>query len=258
MSVFPAAFAISVAAHAQAQSAAPASVSAPAASVPATPRGDRALGEGSSAPSPAAAQAHFERALTWYRAGKYRLAQQELNAALASDPVGKDLVFNLALVQEKLGDLAGAIHSLERFQSMEKDPRELERAAQTMERLQGARAEQLALRSPAVVPAPPPPACPEPRPRGKFDAWVVGTGGFSMVSFVLGSVFALRALALDDRSQATSARDSALIADLAFATSLLAGAGTVALYFGRYGDSLPSRAPASLPRFTAARLEIRY
>ena len=128
------------------------------------------------------ARPHFEQALSFYRAGKYHLAVSELHAALALDPGGKDLVFNLALVQEKLGDLPGAISSLERFQTMEKDPVELDRAGQTIQRLRGAQAELIASlpRLPDLAASAP---CPEPPVRGKLDGWVVGAGGFSVKLF---------------------------------------------------------------------------
>lgn len=245
--VFPAAFALLMAAPVQAQSASTA-----------TPRTDRTLGEHTEAGTPAVA--HFEQALTWYRAGKYQRAEQELEAALQSDPSGKDLVFNLALVQEKLGDLAGAIASLDRFMDMEKDPKELDRAVQTKQRLEGARAELLASDASKPAPSVPPKPCPRVLVRGKMDAWVVGSGSLAFASVVLGSVFGLRALTLNRDTEAAAARDSALIAEVAFAASLIAGAGTVALYFGRVSDTPEKHAalPLSFPRFSAARLMIRY
>jgi tetratricopeptide (TPR) repeat protein len=247
-SVFSAMVVILVAARAQAQGPAPSD----------TPRSDRAPGDVESADGTGSvgAHEHFERALTWYRAGKYRRAIEELNLALDRDPDGKDLVFNLALVQEKLGDLDGAIRSLGRFQSLEKDPLELERAAQAVERLQGAQAEQSANRPHyAALPAPAPP----PRVRGKFDAWVIGTGSVAVASFVVGAVFGVRALTMGSNSEAGRARDSALIADFAFATSVLAGAGSLGLYFGRYADA-PQRLalPLDMPRVSSAGLVLRF
>ncbi len=253
-SVFPAVAVLFVAVHARAQTAAPA-----------TPTSDRALTDTARAPAEAAAKEHFERALVWYRAGKYRRAAQELDAALDRDPAGKDLVFNLALVQEKLGDIDGAIRSLQRFQGLEKDPIELERAAQTIERLEGARVELLAAAPGAAAPVEP---CPLPRQRGRFDVWVAGAGGLAIASLLVGSVFAVRALTLNSdtsgsldalQSRAGRARDAALVADLAFTTTLLAGAGSAALYFGRYAD-VPQHAalPFRSPQISAAWLVFQY
>jgi tetratricopeptide (TPR) repeat protein len=209
--------------------------------------------------SPAQAAEHFERALAWYRAGKYRRAVDELKAAIERDPGGKDLMFNLALVQEKQGDLPGAIASLQRFQTMEKDPKELERASQAIERLQGAQAELLSAlpRTPAVsLDAV---VCPAPRVRGKFDGWVISTGGVALASLLVGTVLGVRALTLDADA---AARDAAIASEIAFVTSLLAGAGSVALYFGRFADSPAETAmrfaAPPLPRASLARVEIRF
>lgn len=223
---------------------------------PATPRGDRALSENGPAPGQAVAHEHFERALTWYRAGKYRLAVGELDAALAGDPGGKDLVLNLALVQEKLGDFDGAIQSLERFQSMEKDPAELERAAQTVERLRGARAELSSGLARAPL-APSPIPCPSPPVRGRFDGWVIAGSSFAVASFLAGAVLGVHSLSVDDPR---SGRNTAVMADFAFATSLLAGAGTAALYFGRFAEPPQQHAamPSAMPRVSAAWFELRY
>ena len=253
-SVFPATVVLLLAAHASAQGAAPA-----------TPTGDRTLTDGARGPGEGAAHEHFERALSWYRAGKYRLAVQELDAALERDPGGKDLVFNLALVQEKLGDIDGAIRSLQRFQALEKDPAELERAAQTIERLEGARVELLAQAEPSPPPAVP---CPAPRHRGRFDGWVAATGGLAIASFLVGSVFAVRALTLGSdstgplpalQSRAGQAHDAALVADLAFATTLFAGTGSMALYFGRYAEPAQhALLPLRAPQVSAAWLVFHY
>jgi len=247
-SVFPALIVILLAARAGAQSAAPSD----------TPRSDRAPGEGeaSGGTSSVGAHEHFERALTWYRAGKYRRAVDELSLALERDPGGKDLVFNLALVQEKLGDLDGAIRSLGRFQSLETDPVELERAAQAIDRLHGAQAE-LAANQPhnSVTNAP----AALPRARGKFDGWVIGTGSVAIASFVVGTVFTVRALAMSSSAEAGSARDSATIADFAFATCVLAGASSVGLYLGRYADAPKLVAlPVVMPRVSAVGLVLRF
>lgn len=251
-SMFPAVVVILLAARAQAQSPDPNG----------TPRSDRAPGDRESVAgtSSVGAHEHFERALTWYRAGKYGRAVEELKLALDRDPGGKDLVFNLALVQEKLGDLEGAIQSLDRFQSLEKDPAELERAAEAVQRLQGAQAEVAANRPQcAALPAPASAPAPPPRVRGNFDAWVIGAGGVAIASFVVGTVFGVRSLTMKSNSEAGRARDSALIADFAFATSVLAGAGSVGFYLGRYADA-PARpgATVAMPRVSSAGIVLRF
>jgi len=263
LGVFPAVIVLFVATRAEAQNNAPAAPLGPAQLAPASPRTERILTDGSVSTEKAAE--HFGRALAWYRAGKYRRALQELDAAIVRDPDGKDLVFNLALVQEKLGDLSGAITSLRRFQSMEKDPKELERAGQTIARLEGALAELQASASPGVEPseirvAP----GPEPRLRGKLDGWVIGTGALSLASLVVGTVFGVRALTMDDSDQ-SRVRDAAILADVALTTGLLSGAGSFALYFGRFAEGPPHEGatqqavlPQPLPSEALARIEFRY
>jgi tetratricopeptide (TPR) repeat protein len=267
LGLFPAVIAVLIATRAEAQSAVPVPVAglAPASLAPATPvspaPAPRMLTDGSASPGQAAE--HFESALAWYRAGKYRRAAGELEASLERDPGGKDLLFNLALVQEKLGDLAGAVASLARFQSLEKDPKELERASQTIARLRGAQAELLADTARSPVPALPPEPCPIPRVRGKYDGWVIGTGGLALASLLVGTVFGVRVLTLDAANEKSRARDAAIIADVALATGLLAGAGSVALYFGRFVEGAPREKTAlrqvqPLPRASVALIEFRY
>jgi len=267
LGLFPAVIALLIVTRAEAQSAppvAPVSLApaalAPAAPVSPAPPSPRVLTDGRA--SPAQAAEHFERALAWYRAGKYRRAVDELDAALERDPGGKDLVFNLALVQEKLGDLAGAITSLQRFQTMEKDPKELERASQTIERLKGAQAELLSALPRASTLVLTSTDCPAPRVRGKFDGWVIGTGSLALASLLVGTVFGVHALTLDSVTEQSRARDAAVVADVALATGLLAGTGSVALYFGRFADSPSESAARTSPqpvlRGSLARVEIQF
>jgi hypothetical protein len=141
---------------------------------------------------------------------------------------------------------------------METDPAELERAGQTIHRLEGARAELLAGTQHGREISRPRP-CPVPHVHGKLDAWVIGAGGLAIASFLVGTVFGARAIALQARGDQASSRDSAVLADLALATSLLSGAGTVALYWGRYADVPPSHAPvAFVPRSGVAQFEYHF
>src|SRR6188472_4558508 len=72
---------------------------------------------------PTSAKHHFDEALAHYREGHYRAAIAELKAALTFDPTSKDLIYNLALVHEKLGELDPAIAALERYAELETDPK---------------------------------------------------------------------------------------------------------------------------------------
>jgi hypothetical protein len=97
--------------------------------------------------------------------------------------------------------------------------------------------------------------------RGKFDGWVIGTGSLALASLLVGTVFGVRALTLDADAEQSRARDAATIAEIALTTSLLAGAGSVALYFGRFADPAPeplARRTQPLPRASLVRAEFRF
>ena len=192
---------------------------------------------------------HFEAALVYYRAGKYRAAIVELEKAYGVDPTGKDLVYNLAVVYEKLGELKAAIHYLERYVALEPDPEEIQRANDAIQRLRGAQRELAERTAPAPAkPCPPAPPEPPPKPPGRFDGWVAATGGVAVLSAVVGTVLGVSALSTnpsaDDatgsgesreerRERAASAKELALLADVAFAISLVSGSAAAVLYFGR-------------------------
>lgn len=210
------------------------------------------------------AKAHFEAALVHYREGHYRSAVAELEAALNLDPAGKDLLFNLALVHEKLGQLDQAITALERYAELEKDARELERARQWIQRMKGARAELAPPAVPARAPMPPPAsvattaAAVEPHSN---KAWILATAGIAVAATTVGAIFGVRALSLrpgpnpstgpgtsveDLRAQQAEAESSALVADIAFAVGLASSATCAVLWLGE--PSGRAQAPsASLP-----------
>jgi tetratricopeptide (TPR) repeat protein len=195
------------------------------------------------ASTPASAEAgarqHFERALEQYRSGQYARALASLKAAIQLDPNGKDLFFNLAMVHEKLGQLPEAIAAWQRFEELEPDTAERERAELAIARMRGALAE-LAAPSPAPTapcpePPPPPPAESGPSPI------LIGTASVAAAALVVGAIFGGKAWADDVSDERTSsalsvsqlrergrrAAHEALIADVAFAVAG-AAAGTFA------------------------------
>lgn len=185
----------------------------------------------------ASAKHHFDEALAHYREGHYREAIAELKAALTFDPTSKDLVYNLALVHEKLGELDQAIQALDRYAELETDPKELARARQAKQRMQGARAE---LTAPLIVPprVPIPPVS-MPINERRSNPWLVGSTVLAATAGAVGIVFGVRALviapgasastnastSIDDlRSEQERAETSAHIADVSFGVALLSGA----------------------------------
>lgn len=233
-----------------------------------TPQAEAAPG----APAPngdalEAARRHFEMALECYSRGRYREAIDQLEQARRVDPAGKDLVYNLALVHEKLGELREALEYLRLYFEMETDAEERARTEASIARLEGALAEGYGSVPEAAPQAPvaatTPIALPPP---GRLDAWVWGTGGVAVGALVVGAVFGLRALALnpgsddatggsrtveDVRSDAEAAHRSAVRADVAFGLAAVSGVAATLLYFGRAPIEASPRQHAGVPMHVA-------
>lgn len=206
----------------------------------------------------ASAKHHFDEALAHYREGHYRAAIAELKAALTFDPTSKDLVYNLALVHEKLGELEPAIAALERYAELETDPKELARARQAKVRMQGARDE---LSAPAVVPSrvPIPPVA-VPINERHANPWLVASTVVAATAGAVGVVFGVRALVLapgesarttkstsidDLRDQQDRAEFSARIADVSFGVGVLSGAFAALLWARDQPKLVPTAAGPS-------------
>ena len=74
-------------------------------------------------------------------AGSYREAIGELEAAHTLDPNAKDLVFNLGVVHEKLGDIDDALKWFRLYTTMNLTGPERDRADAYVHRLEGAKKE---------------------------------------------------------------------------------------------------------------------
>ena len=213
------------------------------------------------------ARRHFDVALECYSRGRYRDAIAELEAARHLDPGGKDLVYNLALVHEKLGELPQALAYLRRYLEMETDAEERARTEASILRLEGALREdhveplESAPSAPNAATAPLPPA------PGRLDGWVWGSAGVAIAALVVGAVLGVRALALDPgpddatggsrsvddvRSDAHAAHRSAIGADVAFGVAAVSGVAATLLYFGRAPVASSPGAPTSIPVETAS------
>lgn len=248
----------------------PAAVPAPPTTQPsATPSAPASAPDGIRAPTGEdleEARRHFDVALECYSRGRYRDAILELEAARELDPAGKDLVYNLALVHEKLGELQEALAYLRRYLEMETDPDERARTEASITRLEGALRQES-----EAEPAPEPRTgltATSPReapPPGRLDAWVWGSAGVAACALLVGAVLGVRALALnpgaedatggsrsadDFRHDAHAARRSAVGADVAFGVAALSGAAATLLYFGRTpvaaSDAMARPNPGSL------------
>jgi tetratricopeptide (TPR) repeat protein len=184
------------------------------------------------------AKPHFDAALAHYERGRYREAAAELELALSLDPSGKDLLYNLGLVHERLGELGAALHYLRRARVLETDPAEQQRLDRSLRRIEGAyAASYLSVRvPPRATPA---------RLERRADAWVVSTATVAVGAALIGTMFALRADALEPSGAERSAppevlaererrvTDASAVSALSFLVAVVAGTSSAALYWLR-------------------------
>jgi hypothetical protein len=225
----------------------------------------------------ASARAHFDQALRDYRAGAYREAVQELEAARALDPKAKELVYNLAVVHEKLGELPEALRELKAYEQMKLTDAEREKAEAYEHRVEGA-LHEIAPPSPtgvAPVPAPvaeptssttpnlevPPETSPDEEGEtksvrhGRFDGVTIFTAGLTLAGVGVGTYFGVRALSdrptgfvtgrdgtfADFESRNATAHREAIAADVAFGAGIAAAVATTILYFARTRQVAPAK-----------------
>ncbi|AKT41043.1 tetratricopeptide repeat protein [Chondromyces crocatus] len=204
-----------------------------------------------------------------YQRGEYRAAIAKLEEAVASDPEGKELVYNLAILHEKLGEIEQAEAHLKRYLQMETQPRARADAEAMLRRLEGAKKEMLG----KGLEARPSSGTPE-ASRGAevrrarvgdgrpLSAPVLVAGGVSVSALLTGTVFGLSALlrapagdattgpgvsAEDILTDARHAHRDAVIADVAF---LLGGAAfglALVLHLNTPSRALPAGSPTVPP-----------
>ncbi len=227
----------------------------------AAPQAHAANGKPPSAAAIKAAAAHFKKARDLYEAGDYKEAIVELQTARALDPHAKDLVYNLGLVNEKLGDIDQALHFYKLYLDMDIEPAERARAEGIIKRLEGARTQVeappagSATAAPTatvtvVVPGPPPPP-----PHGRVDALTITSLVIAVGGIGVGTTFGI--LALSDKpknnyvtgsgpgadgtyaqlqAQADQAHTEGIIADVGFIVGVVGTGATLAFFFGRTKD----------------------
>jgi tetratricopeptide (TPR) repeat protein len=185
----------------------------------------------------------FNEARALYQRGKYRDAISKLEAALALDPGGAELVYNLALIHEKLGELDTAQHYFRAYLQMEDDPKLRAQVEATLKRLEGVkndpRVARRAQTEPSSGDASKPAASSHPRP------WVFVAAGSAVGAFAVGSAFGLSALATRPgrdvttggnvayatlQDDAAAAHRLAIVADVSFAVAAVASAAALYLF----------------------------
>lgn len=202
------------------------------------------------------AKALHDEARTLYQHGAYRAAILRLEAAAALDPEGKELVYNLAVIHEKLGEIERAEDYFRRYLEMEALPKEREEVEAILKRLAGAKRELAGPRAPAL-PSRSPSTRPEALQSSFYSApagarassgggpWVLVSGGIAAGSLVIGGVFASLAVAKDPGSRprtgggvtiadlqadASAAHRCAVVADIALVVAGLSGVAALAMY----------------------------
>lgn len=216
------------------------------------------------------ALAFHDEAKALYDRGMYRRAIAKLEAALALDPEGKELVYNLAVIHEKLGELDRAEAYFQRYREMETDPKAREQIDATLRRIQGAKkslgdgagASPVGSGSGAQAPssndaasgthagqglaplATGDAAAPPPLPGRAPSAPVWIIGGVAVGALAVGIGFGVSAvltqpngvatgpgLSVDDlATRQREAHTQAIVADAAILTSIVAGAAAVVLF----------------------------
>lgn len=222
------------------------------------------------------ARQHFLTALDHYAKGHYRQAIIELRRAHALDPSGKDLLYNLAVVHEKLGEIGPALSYYRRVYELEPEGPDKERIGATITRLEGAREELIRARldGQTMQRAHELPVADS----SSSDPLLLATASIAAVAIVVSAVFGARALALrpgpsnptggdrdvsDVRADARAAHRSAVVADVSLLAGLVSGSVASVLYLGR--ERTPAHESRRLgsasrerPAFLGLNLGIRF
>jgi hypothetical protein len=210
----------------------------------------------------AAAKRHYDKARAEYAGGAYREAIGELEAAHALDPNAKDLVFNLAVVHEKLGDVDDALRWYRLYATMPLTPQEQERADATIRRIEGAKRELDQKPTPQADQPPPPPPPPRPVPRpppSNVDAVTIAAASVAGAALLFGGIAAAKAEIDKPTSSFVTGQDGsyaelesrthlahreAVIADVGFGVFVL-GAATAAYFFLSRPHAVPAARAAA-------------
>lgn len=219
-------------------------------------------------PIAAEAQTRYQHGRELYQLGQYTEAVTELERALALDPNEPVLLYNLALVHEKLDHFDDAIGYLRRYRDSGIAGEELERVEATIRRLEGARQHAPAeVVQPRVIHVPVPVEVPGRRPAppsfGRADALFFVTAAVAGAALATTAVTGAMALSEEtevDRytvgddgglggreAHVKNANDLALAADVALTVGGVLAVTATLLYALRRGDPEREPAPATRP-----------
>ncbi len=187
-------------------------------------------------PAQLGAEKHYKRARELYSLGRYREAIAQLEAALELDPKGAELLYNLGLVHEKLGDADEAIDAYKRYLKVlgnDVDPEERKKIESGIRRLEGAKAELKAREAKQT--------------EHRFTPLSTGLAIGGSVSFIAALIFGGMALDADKKARAfvvgsgggiddrqaliDKSKRNATLADVFGFVGLAAGGAAITLYF---------------------------
>lgn len=211
----------------------------------------------------AQAIALYDEARGLYSRGEYRGALAKLDAAIKLDPDGKELLYNLAFIHERLAEFDIALGFYNRYLTVESDPATRERVVLTMMRLEGAKkeAERYAAASAASKKGSGGADADAAQNDGSSrSALVLITGGIALTSLAVGGIFGVSALfkhpgdhpttgpatGVDQlREDARTAHTHAIIADVAIAVGVLLAGTSLYLQLTGGGSTPPAAATSS-------------
>lgn len=191
----------------------------------------------------------FNEAQEHYQRGQYRRAITKLEAALALDPEGAELAYNLALIHEKLGEIEAAERYYRAYLRMEDDPELRAKAQAVLQRLEGFKKD--------VGAAPRPLAERGPASGSHARPWAFVAAASAAAALATGCAFGVGALAAKPGDDATTgngvayaalegeaarAHRLAIVADVSFAAAATAGLVAVYLFLRPMSGSKTSAA----------------
>lgn len=219
-------------------------------------------------PIAAEAQTRYEHGRALYQEGRYGEAVGELERALALDPDEPTLLYNLALVHEKLDHFDDAIGYMRRYVDSGLQGEERDRAESMIRRLEGARQNAPPREVPQTrvihVPVRVPVVRTAPEPSfGRADTVFFVTAGLAGAALVTTLVTGAMALSeetevdrftvgedgdlSDRRAHVANANDLALVSDVALAAAGVAAVTATLLYALRRGDAEEEPSPENGP-----------
>jgi tetratricopeptide (TPR) repeat protein len=208
------------------------------------------------------AMALHDEARELHARGRYRAAIARLEAALELDPEGNELVYNLALIHERLGELDPALRYYQRYLTRETAPKERERIQGVIHRLEGAKQDLVVAKEASlarVAPPPPPPSGLAAQAR-TLGPGVVVSGAVGAVGLLTGAILGISALARSPGSSAVTgpgvtaddlvadaraAHRQAVGADIALLIGLAGAGAAVGFYVASRGAPPPRTKPSA-------------